>query len=107
MPELSIVIPTLNRGRLFHDSVRQLLTQRFTDWELWVVDQSDPAERAANEALLASLADSRIRYVHLDVKGLPNARNEALARVTGDIVLFLDDDIILLHDDFLDAHLRA
>ena len=106
MPELSIVIPTLNRGKLFHDTVRQLVPQRFRDWELWVIDQSDAPQRAANEALLATLADPRIRYLHLDVKGLPNARNEALARVTGEIVLFLDDDVILLDDTFLDAHLR-
>jgi GT2 family glycosyltransferase len=106
MPELSIVIPTLNRGKLFHDTVRQLVTQAFRDWELWVIDQSDPAQRAANEAFLAALADPRVRYLHLDVKGLPNARNEGLARVAGEIVLFLDDDVILLDDRFLDAHLR-
>lgn len=107
MPELSIVIPTLNRGKLFHDTVRQLLQQRHRDWEMWIVDQSDPDARAANEALLAELADARIRYLHLDVKGLPNARNEALARVAAPVVLFLDDDVILLRDDFLDVHLRA
>lgn len=107
MPELSIVVPTLNRGKLFHDTVRQLLGQRFRDWELWIVDQSDPDQRARNEALVAELADDRVRYLHLPVKGLPNARNEALARVTGRVVLFLDDDVILLRDDFLDVHLRA
>lgn len=107
MPELSIAIPTLNRGKLFHDTVRQLLGQRFRDWELWIVDQSDTEQRARNEAFVRELADARIRYVHLATKGLPNARNEALARVTGRVVLFLDDDVILLRDDFLDVHVRA
>ena len=50
MPELSVVIPTLNRGRLFHDTVRQVLGQRFADFDLWLIDQSDPDQRAANEA---------------------------------------------------------
>lgn len=107
MPELSIVIPTLNRGRLFHDTVRQVLGQRFRDFELVLVDQSDPPARAANEALVAELADPRVRYLHLDVRGLPNARNEGLARVSGRVVLFLDDDVILLDEGFLDAHLEA
>ncbi|MES2640580.1 MAG: glycosyltransferase [Myxococcota bacterium] len=107
LPELSVIIPTLNRGRLFHESVRQVLGQRFSDFDLWLIDQSDPAQRAANEALVAELADPRVHYLHLAVKGLPNARNEGLARAKGRIVLFLDDDVILLDDTFLDAHVRA
>jgi GT2 family glycosyltransferase len=105
VPELSVIIPTLNRGRLFHDTARQVLAQRFRDFELLLVDQSDPPGRVANEALVVMLADPRVRYLHLAVKGLPNARNEGLARASGRIVLFLDDDVILLDDGFLDAHL--
>lgn len=106
-PTLSVVIPTLNRGRLFHDTVRQVLAQRFDDFDLWLVDQSDPDQRAANEALVRDLADPRVHYLHLDRKGLPNARNEGLARCRGRIVLFLDDDVILLDEGFLAAHVRA
>jgi cellulose synthase/poly-beta-1,6-N-acetylglucosamine synthase-like glycosyltransferase len=107
VPELSVVIPTLNRGKLFHDTVRQVLQQAFGDFDFWVIDQSDPEPRAANEALVAQLGDPRLRYVHLDRKGLPNARNEALARLDCRLVLFLDDDVILLQPGFLDAHVRA
>lgn len=107
MPELSVVIPTLNRGRLLHDTVRQVVAQRFRDLEVWVVDQSDPAGRASTEAFLADLADPRVRYLHLDVRGLPNARNEGIVRAAGRVVLFLDDDVILLDEGFLDAHLAA
>lgn len=102
---LSVVIPTLNRGRLLHDTVRQVLAQRLRELELWVIDQSDPAQRAANEAFVAEVGDGRLRYLHLPRKGLPNARNEGLVRVAAEIVLFLDDDVILLDDGFLDAHL--
>lgn len=107
MPELSVVIPTLNRGRLFHDTVRQVLAQDFPDFDLWLVDQSDPDQRAANETLVATLADPRVHYLHLPVKGLPNARNEGLSRCRGRVVLFLDDDVILLEPTFLAAHVRA
>ena len=106
-PMLSVLIPSLNRGRLLHDTVLQVLKQRFTDLELWVVDQSDPEQHAINAQFFAGVTDSRLHYVHLDRKGLPNARNEAIARATGKILLFLDDDVILIHDDFLDAHVRA
>ncbi len=107
MPELSVVIPTLNRGKLFHDTARQVLAQAYGDFDLWVIDQSDPPGRAENEALVAELADPRLRYVHVTQKGLPNARNEALARLDARLVLFLDDDVILLRPDFLAVHVAA
>ncbi len=105
-PTLSVLIPTLNRGQLFHDTVRQVLSQSYGDLELILVDQSEPEPRAANEALLAELDDPRVVYLHLDVKGLPNARNEGMAIARGEIWLFLDDDVILL-GDVLQAHVDA
>lgn len=107
MPELSVVIPTLNRGRLFHDSARQVLAQAAGDFDLWIIDQSDPVERAANEAVVADFGDTRLRYIHVSEKGLPNARNEALSRIDCRIVLFLDDDVILMRDDFLTTHVSV
>ena len=52
-PKLSVLIPSLNRGRLLHDTVLQVLKQQYTDLELWVVDQSDPEQRAVNEQFFA------------------------------------------------------
>ncbi len=105
MPRLSIIIPTLNRGKLLHDTVNQLLCQAHRDFELWVIDQSDPGQRAENEAFFRQCLDSRLHVLFLSVKGLPNARNEGLARISGEVVLFLDDDVILLGPEFLTAHL--
>lgn len=107
MPKLSIIIPTLNRGRVFAETIAQLRRQRLTDFELVVVDQSDEPLRKENETFIREMADPRIHYLHVERKNLPNARDEGLARVTGEIVLFLDDDVILLDPDFLDAHVEA
>ena len=41
MAKLSVVVPTLNRGRFFFNTVRQILDQRLKDIELVIVDQSD------------------------------------------------------------------
>ena len=102
---LSVLIPTLNRGKLFHDTVRQCLQQSYSDFEL-ISDQSDPDQRKANEALVGELSDDRIVYMHLDTKGLPNARNEGMAIAKGEVWLFLDDDVILLGDVFA-AHMAC
>lgn len=107
MPKLSIIVPTLNRERVFAETIAQVRRQRLSDFELVVVDQSDEPLRSQNEAIVRDLADPRFSYLHLERKNLPNARNEGLARVGGDVVLFLDDDVILLGDGFLDAHVEA
>jgi GT2 family glycosyltransferase len=107
VPTLSVVIPTLERGALLHRTLEQVLAQSFRDLELIVVDQGGAESRAATEAFLAQRGDPRARYVHLPVRGLPNARNEGIARARGEFVLFLDDDVILLDPGFLDAHLDA
>ncbi len=105
MPALSVLIPTLNRGKLLHDTIRQVLAQTLRDIEVWVVDQSDAELAADTLHFCDEQRDPRLHYTHLPVRGLPNARNEAIARATADILLFLDDDVILLHPDFLNAHL--
>ena len=108
MPALSIIIPTLNRGGLLLDTVAQLFRQRFQDFEVWVIDQSDSADATlVRRGLEERCPDPRVHYLHLDGKGLPNARNQGLARAAGSIVLFLDDDVLLLSDTFLDAHMDA
>ncbi len=106
-PHLSIIIPTYNRSALLLETLEQICRQSVTDFELWIVDQSDPDPARTNRSAIRDMADPRLRYLHLDTLGLPNARNEGLARASGMIILFLDDDVILLTPDFLAAHLEA
>lgn len=65
--------------------------QTFTDWELVIVGQGpDPELRALGER--ASSSNKRIRYIHLDCRGLSHARNVGIECATGDIVAMTDDD---------------
>jgi GT2 family glycosyltransferase len=108
MPELSIIIPTFNRARFLLATVAQVLAQEFTDFELWVIDQSGEDQSALVAAGLAAWrADSRLHYLRLPAAGVANARNEGIVRAAGRIVMFLDDDVILLREDFLRAHVQA
>lgn len=106
-PAVTIIIPTLNRPGYAADTARQVLQQSFRNFELLVVDQSDHPAADDLRNRLALLNDARVRYMHVPVRGVANARNEGVAQRRGDIVLFLDDDVILLGRDFIDSHLRA
>ena len=106
-PAVTIIIPTLNRPHYALDTVQQVLRQSFRDFELLVIDQSGRPAADDLRNRLALLGDARVRYVHLSVPGVANARNEGIARRRGRVVLFLDDDVILLGREFIDSHLRA
>ena len=103
-PPVTIVIPTYNRTARLQATIRQLLDQPFRTFELRIIDQSDGADEAANRLFTSNCSDARVIYYHTTIKGLPNARNIALADARGDIVIFVDDDVILLSDDFVGAH---
>jgi glycosyltransferase involved in cell wall biosynthesis len=65
--------------------------QTWLDWELVVVGQgSDAGVRAVGEKAMA--ADKRIRYIHIDGRGVSLARNVAVQAAVGDIVAITDDD---------------
>lgn len=104
---VTIVIPSYNRPAILQATIAQVLRQPFENYELWVIDQSVQADAEANADYVRGLSDARVHYLHLTRNGLPNARNEALVRAQGEIILFLDDDVILLAEDFIGAHLSV
>ena len=106
-PRVTIIVATYNRARELRSTLDQLRRQPFADFELWVVDQSDPEIAAVNAEYVGQSGDTRLQYLHLTRKNLPNARNEGLARARGEFVLFVDDDVIILATDFIGAHIRA
>lgn len=96
----SIIIPTLNRPQLLLNNVNELLKQAYSNYEIIIVDQSDvPYAEGIKNGLQYS---GKIRYLHIDEKSLPNARNIGIKESKGDILIFLDDDII--PDDNLILH---
>jgi GT2 family glycosyltransferase len=101
-PKLSVIIATVNRLDYAAATVRQVLAQNFKDFELCIIDQSEKPELAA-----CVHSDPRIRYFRLLERGLPNARNEGIAASRGEIILFLDDDVLLPTAHVLTEHLAC
>jgi len=102
-PLLSVVIPTLNREQPLCTTLRYFMEREdYRAFEVIVVDQSDEHDPATT-AYLESLA-GRIRLERVGFKSLPRARNYGLKLATGDIVVFVDDDVEPWQG-FLAAHL--
>ena len=91
-PLVSIIMPAYNCGKYIEDSIRSVIAQTVTDWELQIVDDcSTDNTREVVERLAAQ--EPRIHYSCLAQNGGPAvARNEALRRAAGRYVAFLDSD---------------
>jgi len=86
----SVSIPTIRPGTI-QMAIESIQRQTVQDWELIVVGQGPDKSLAAAVAPFTR-EDSRIRYIHLDRKGLSYARNVAIAEARGDVMAFTDDD---------------
>jgi len=88
---VTVVVPTLNRGAVLLDCLRDLLVQDHRPLEILVVDQSD-----ALDPELGALAQQEPELISLhkvDFRGLPAARNYGWRQARYDAVVFVDDDI--------------
>ena len=94
---LSAVIPTRNRPDDLRKSVPAVLSQTRPPEELIVVDQS-PGPESADLVREMFHGEKRTRLVYIHdtaVKGLVEAKSVGVRRAVGDVVCFLEDDVIL------------
>ena len=91
-PRFSIVVPVYNTDPdLLKRMVASVREQWYAGWELLLVDDASPDERT--RAALSNLDDPRIRVERAaENGGISAATNIAIARATGDYVVFLDHD---------------
>lgn len=98
--KISVMICTHNRAAFLRETLNSffsLVPPTNYDYELVVVDNgSTDATRviiAECIALLPPQHTGRLRYGYESRLGLSNARNTALKMATGDVLVFIDDDI--------------
>ncbi len=88
---ISIVIPTVGRFDSLAHLLESFVIQTRTVDEIVIVDQSVDGWKE-KEVWQKKLS---IVYIHTDVRSLPKARNVGVAKSSGDVIGFLDDDIVL------------
>ena len=100
---ISCIIPTLGRGRVLFDTIEMLLAQSQPAHEIVVVDQTATPDEATRLALEVWHENGAIRWLRQVEPNASKARNAGALAATGDVVLFLDDDI-RVKPDFLAAY---
>lgn len=96
--KVSIIIPVYNTADYIERCVRSVMAQTYSDLEIICVNDGS-SDRSGE--ILDELAkeDERIIVVHKANAGVSAARNEALFKVSGDFITFVDSD------DYIDARM--
>jgi glycosyltransferase involved in cell wall biosynthesis len=106
--KVSVIIPNYNTAHYIEAAIESVLASQGADFEVIVVD--DGSSDRSREVLAGYEADPRIRCIFQQNKGLAGARNTGIKAATGDYLVFLDsDDLVLpeklaLQAGYLDAH---
>ena len=92
MPTVTVAVLTHNRRDLLEETMRGVLAQTYTQFELLVCDN---ASTDGTADYIASIHDPRLVYVRRSVNGGAFANfREAVGRARGEFVLILHDDDI-------------
>ena len=99
---VSIIMPSYNTARFIEESIKSVLAQTYTNWELIIVDDASTDNtdavvqgvvRDCHPRVGGDLLSSRIHYLkNAQNCGAAVSRNLALAQAKGKWIAFLDSD---------------
>jgi 1,2-diacylglycerol 3-beta-glucosyltransferase len=103
--KVSIIIPTYNEETVIEESIKSILENTYSNFEIIVIDDNSK-DRTYDIVKTLFQENSKIKiYKKKGLKGKAQSINEAIEYVAGDVVLFLDADT-LLTNNFLEEHIK-
>ena len=106
LPFVSLVIPTYNREEPLKNTLVDAIAQDYPTFETIVVDQTKQHTPEIAEYLDKLTQDGNIILFKPDFASLPGARNYAIRRAKGEIIIFIDDDI-RMDPNFIRNHVNV
>lgn len=100
--QVSVVIPTFGREDLLCRCVKDVLNQQHPAFETIIVDQT-PRHLPETEVFLKSVAD-RVKVLRMERPSVTAACNEGARVASGEVLVFLDDDVQITDAHFLRRH---
>ena len=102
-PLVSIIVPTFRRFDPLLRTLEDLIAQDHPRFEIIVADQNPEWPASHHAAIARFQADPRIECMS-GSPGVVAARNRAVARSRGDLLLFVDDDVLVPDRTLLARH---
>lgn len=106
MISISVIIPTYNRLDYLKDAIISVQSQNFefSQYEIIVVENGPETKSKKLIADLNKNGGHEVIYIHEPCMGLHNARHLGAKKSRGEIVVYIDDDVIV-SPDWLRAYL--
>ncbi|MGE0885197.1 MAG: glycosyltransferase family 2 protein [Blastocatellales bacterium] len=108
--KLSVIVCTRNRARQLAAMLERFFEQKFSgdyECELLIVDNASSREtKQTYDKFLnrrSELSD-RLHYIRENQPGLSRARNAGLKAVNGEIIVFTDDDVLVMENWLDEIH---
>jgi glycosyltransferase involved in cell wall biosynthesis len=96
-PLISVLLPVYNAERFIAESIRSILSQTFTDFELIIIDDGSKDKSAE---IIESFTDPRIRFIRQQNAGMGATLNKAISLARGKYLARQDADDISLPERF-------
>ena len=103
--KVCILIPTLGRYQYLRKLLNQIQNLAVKPFEVIIVDQTDPSHR--DNALAEDFGALPLKVIYEESPGQCSSRNVGISRVTGEYILFLDDDDDEIEPDLIEKHLKT
>lgn len=97
MPEISVIVPVYNAMDFLDVSIRSVLQQTYTDFELILVDDGSTDDSWYICKKYESM-DARVRAFHIEKQGVSAARNTGISEAKGKFIRFIDADDLIAED---------
>src|SRR5215203_2510421 len=96
---VTVIIPFFNEERFLEETVKSVLYQTYTHWEIMLIDDGSADGSTALAKEYASRYKNKIFYVEHEGhanKGLSATRNAGIAKAKGELIALLDADDVWL-----------
>jgi glycosyltransferase involved in cell wall biosynthesis len=101
--KVSVIVVSYNRAHLLSHCVEKLLLQRFDDYQLIVIDDGSTDE---TPKVMERIKNPKLTYIRYeDNKGQPFVRNKGIEKADGEIIVFVDSDV-LVDENFIADHVK-
>lgn len=101
MPKISILLPTYNGALYIEESIKSVLSQTFTDWELIILDDQSTDSTGEISKKYQNL-DLRVKYVRNEKNlRLPKNLNKGISLAQASLIARIDEDDVWIDTDKL------
>lgn len=101
-PFFSIIVPVYNVSDYIEQCVESVLTQKYSDYELIIVDDGS-TDSSGQICDRFSKENKNVKVIHTINQGTSTARNNGIKVAAGEYILFLDGDDYWKNDSVLES----